>query len=467
MIRSFIGIDIGTTISKGVLLSENGELLCEYQVQHAYSSELDYSESWWNEACDILQNLIESIGQEYTLFSITVSAMAPNLIMLDNNGNLANETILFIDDFALSTQEELDNLDGTKWKNETLSKLIVLKERSINWKSVKKILTTHSFIGYKLTGKMYCDAATAYEYGNVFEECSGKWNKDLLRRHNLTSSVFPEIISPISIIGKVSEDVADLLGISTDVNVVAGSHDSIASMIGAGLSQKDDQLIYYGTFNCSAVIRESISDILIGKTTRSPVEWTASIPDSGPQFTAMCKLLVGKEDYATYDKMAQRSLPGANGVVFLQNPQLLKSSIGSKADGYFCNLTNYNSSDDMCRAVYEAFPYGILAFWKHLDNFKYPKKCYAAGGGTRSTVRMQIVSDVLGVDQYKLSHAENAVGTALIGIASYDLNLFLDVQHKRKTNAKMIVHTAKYNKVYKETASKYRRLLKFYGDLQS
>lgn len=302
---------------------------------HRYSQELDYSESWWNETYEILQKLIGSMGNEYDLFSLTISAMAPNLIMLDENGDLVNKTVLFTDNFAIDKQNELDNIDGTKWKNESLSKLIVLSQEKSNWKSVKKVLTTHAFIGYKLTGVMYCDTVTAYEYGNVFNERTNVWNESLLCYHNISSSILPQIIPPISVIGQVSKDVADLLGISTSVKVVAGSHDSIASIIGAGLSQKDEQLIYYGTFNCSAIIRERISDILFGKSSVSPVEWTASIPDSGPQFTAMCKLIVGKEDYLLFDEMAQQSPAGANGVVFHQNPNLLNTSIGSKANGFF------------------------------------------------------------------------------------------------------------------------------------
>lgn len=466
MLKSFIGIDIGTTVSKGVLLSETGELLHEYQMQHMYSDERDYAECWWEESCTILRNLIANLKNESELVSITVSAMAPNLIMLDDSGNIVDKTVLFTDDFAISKQQELDIAEGTKWKNETLSKLIILKKQSTRWKSVRKVLTTHCFIGYRLTGSMYCDTATAYEYGNVFDDQLRIWNEKLLCQHKLTPSIFPELVSPISTVGKVSKDIAKLLGISTDVIVVAGSHDSIASMIGAGLFQKDDQLIYYGTFNCSAVIRESIPDILLGNTSKSPIEWTSSIPDSGPQFTAMCKLLLGEENYAKFDKMALMSSPGANGIIFLQNPQLMKTSISSKSSGFFCNLSKDISLSDMCRAVYESFPYGVHAFWETLNDFNYPKECYAAGGGTRSKVRMQIVSDILGIEQYKLKHAENAVGTALIGMASYDFNNFFTVQRKRKNHADKIVNTSKHDELYKEALCKYRTLLSCYNNFK-
>ena len=459
MMRSFIGIDIGTTISKGVVITECGDLVCEHQMCHSYANELDYSDYWWNEISIILMELIRNMGKGYELFSITISAMAPNLIMLDDKGNVVNKTVLFTDDFAIVKQEELDNKDGTKWKNETLSKLIVLSEAE-NWNSVRKVLTTHNYIGYKLTGTMCCDIATAYEYGNVFDESLGSWNDAILHKHNLSSSILPEIVAPTTIIGKVKKEIADQFGISYEVNVIAGSHDSIASMLGAGLSQKDDHLIYYGTFNCSATIHENVSDILIGKTLISPVEWTSSIPDSGPQFTAMCKLMTGDEDYCKFDKMAQNSRPGANGVIFIQNPQLLKTSISSKSNGCFWNLTNKTSREDMCRAIYESFPYGILSFWESIADFKYPKECYVAGGGTRSLARMQIVSDVLGITQYKLNYAENAVGTALIGIASYDMSLFFNLQQKRKNDAKVIKGAAENSHEYEVAASQYRKLLK-------
>lgn len=101
-----------------------------------------------------------------------------------------------------------------------------------------------------------------------------------------------------------------------------------------------------------------------------------------------------------------------------------------------------------------------MSFWDQLENFEYPQECYVAGGGTRSKTRMQIVSDILGIEQYKLSNAENAVGNALMVIASFDQKLFLKIQNKRKKDAQVIAHSEENCQVYRKVAENYICLLK-------
>lgn len=455
----FIGIDIGTTVSKGAVIDNKGEILARHQVCHKYSNYDDYSDAWWDEVIQIVGELSTRISDKSSICNITISAMVPNLIMLDSEGNLACKTRLYIDDFALEKQKMMDSADGTKWKNETLSKIIVLKEKEHNWEKVAHILTTHCFIGYKFTGNYYCDLASAYEYGHVFNTSSRDWNGVLLAKHNIDCRVFPPLVSSISCVGSMDDNVADLLNLPHGIEIIAGSHDSVASMIGAGLSNKGDNLLYYGTFNCSAVIHYDIIDVLRGNTDSSPIEWTSSIPDSGPQFAAMCKLLTGTEDYEQYDKFASMSHPGANGVVFLQNPHLLSTSISSVADGAFFHITNRTTVADLCRAVYEAFPYGVLAFWESNSDFSKPTCCFASGGGVRSNLRVQIVSDVLSLKQYKLEFAENAVGTALIGVAAFSQTVFTQVQNTRREQATMFYPDTTHYSTYREIFKEYQRLL--------
>ncbi len=457
--QHFIGIDIGTTVSKGVILDNQGVIIYSYQIIHNYSDYDDYADAWWNEVIQIVKELSTHIIDKSTICNITISAMVPNLVFLDSNGNIALETKLYIDDFALEEQIKLDKIDGTKWKNETLSKLIVLKENEQNWKNVSHVLTTHCYIGFKFTGVRYCDYASAYEYGHIFSDSGKKWNESLLNIHNISYNIFPPLVSSISNIGIMKDDIADLLKLPRGIKIIAGTHDSVASMIGAGLVNNGDNLLYYGTFNCSAVIHADIIDILLGNLSSPPIEWTSSIPDSGPQFTTMCKLFIGSDDYYQFDKLASSSQAGARGVVFLQNPNLLNTSICSIADGAFFHISNTTDIADLCRAVYEAFPYGVLAFWKNNTSFTFPKYCFASGGGVRSNFRVQIVSDILSVKQYKLYNSENAVGTALIGVAAENQSLFFKLQSLRRKDAEIFKPDLTNSNIYKLMAEEYWTLL--------
>lgn len=174
----------------------------------------------------------------------------------------------------------------------------------------------------------------------------------------------------------------------------------------------------------------------------------------------MCKLLCGTVDYNMFDKLASISSPGAKGVIFVQNPDLLSTSISSNANGLFCNIGNENSIADLCRAVYEAFPYGVNAFWKEsFPSIKPTYRYYAAGGGSRSRIRMQIFSDALSINQIKIHNAENSFGTAMLGIAAYNIDSFINLQQTRLTKAEHIDYNPVSQKQYLKAMNHYMKVV--------
>lgn len=454
--KFFIGIDIGTSITKGVLISVNGDLISEYHLGHQYTNDKDYSCIWWEEVCDIIKKLTENIDKN-NIESITLSAMVPNLVMINKKGAIVAPTILFTDDFAIEMQDCLDRMDNSKWKNETLSKLIVLRKKLSQWDNISYILTTHCYIGYKLTGMIYCDLSSAYEYGNVFDEKKKTWADEILMKYNIRADILPPIVKSLSVVGTLCDEVAQQLNLPNTIKVIAGTHDSIASIIGAGLMHKNDHLIYYGTFNSSAIIKDEVDHILSGKIASNPIEWTSSIPGAGPQINQLCHILCNGK-YDEFEEEALNSIPGAGGVLFLQNPNLLSTSISSDTDGWFCHITSNTKRCDLCRAVYEAFPYGIKAFWDSLSGFLYPSMAFAAGGGARSVARLKITSDILHITQYKVENSENAFGTALIGIAAYKVEQFNEIQAKRIRAATKYMPNDK-NTIYDLRFREYKQLL--------
>lgn len=451
----FLGIDIGTTVAKGVILDCNGNVLREYSVYHNYSKTVDYSVIWWNETCEIIKKLTESIDSNH-LFSITISAMAPNLIFLGEDGDLVRETVLFTDEFALDIQTELDKQENTKWLNETISKLIRIRKDDKQWNRIACILTTHAYLAYRLSGILYCDIATAYEYGNIFSKELNRWDDGFLAKYSISSSIFPPIVNPSTTLGDINPEIAKQLDIPTTIKIVAGSHDSVASIIGSGLNQKEDVFLYYGTFNCSAFIHSNISDVLEGRVTCSPIEWVVSVPSAGPQFDQMCSIF-STGDYIEFENNAKKSRGGANGVIFLQHDHLLETSIGTKSRGAFVNISLESQKYDLCRAVFESFPYAIATFLD-ANKINIPEKCYIAGGGTKSSFRVQLVSDILNIEQYKLNNSENAVGTSLIGAFAYNKELYERIQNSRRNRSQVFVCKAtKDEKVnYTENLSLYK-----------
>ncbi len=457
MLKCFLGIDIGTTISKGTVLSFEGEVIFEFQTMHNYRNDIDFSTSWLLEVKQIIKHAVNNIN-DGKIIAVAISAMAPNLIFVNESGDIVEKTHLFTDDFAEDLQNELDSKDGTKWKNETLSKIIKIKETSIFWGDIYKILTTHNYIAYKLSGKFYCDLPTAFEYGNLFNEKTKNWDKFILNKYGIELELFPEIVEPVNVLGTVLPEIANELGLSKETVIVAGTHDSVASMIGAGLENKGDVFLYYGTFNCSALLRDSILDVLYSMNLKkSPIEWTASIPSAGPQISQLSEIFAG--NYESFDKKVELSSPGANGLLFFSHDNLLKTGISSKPNGCYANISLSCNLNDFCRAVYEAFPYALYAFWSTSEIEIQPNECYISGGGARSDIRIQITSDILKITQIKLHNAENSVGTSLIALAAISMEQFLIVQKSRKDNAIKYYPEIKDETIYEQMIQKYKYFL--------
>ncbi len=432
----YIGIDIGTTVSKGVVISQDGSILKKAQILHNYILDKDYAASWWDEIKSLIFKLAKDVKP---LYMIAISAMVPNLIFLDEAGSTIIPTRLFTDDFAEDIQAELDRIDGSKWQNESLSKLIMIKRQYKQFSEVRHLLSTHNYIGFMLTGKYYCDYASACEYGKIYNQALKAWDSSVLKKYGIDANMFPDLVPSTSIVGSILPNIAAELGLDKNVKVLAGTHDSVASMIGAGLHDKYDSLIYYGTFNSTARINSSIEEIIAGKFRSNPITWTSSLPDTGPQITALTRLFCGENNFDEMDMLASESCLGANGAVFVQNPRLLETSISSKADGCLYHIGNSTTKQDICRAIYEAFPCGIVLFWYADSDYKKSANYYVAGGGARSDVRLKITSEILNHKLIKLEYSENAVGTALLCIAAEDINRFDYIQSARHYESRVYV----------------------------
>lgn len=424
----YIGIDIGTTVSKGVIISHDGSIIKKAQILHQYVLGKDYAISWWDEIRNLITKLAEGVKP---LSMIAISAMVPNLVFLDEVGSTIIPTRLFTDDFAEDIQAKLDQIDGTKWQNESLSKLIMIKRQYKQFSKVRHLLSTHNYIGFMLTGKYYCDYASACEYGKIYNQALKVWDSSVLEKYGIDANIFPDLVPSTRIVGNILPNVATELGLDKNVKVLAGAHDSVASMIGAGLRDKYDSLIYYGTFNSTARINASIEEIITGEFFSNPIIWTSSLPDTGPQITTLTKIFCGENDFDEMDRLASESCLGANGTVFVPAPRLLETSISSKADGCLYHIGNSTTKQDICRAIYEAFPYGIVLFWYSDSDYKKSANYYVAGGGARSDVRLKITSEILNHKLIKLECSENAIGTALLCIAAEDINRFAHIQSER------------------------------------
>ena len=195
----YMGVDIGSSVVKGVIIDHTGKpishlsfLRQNYKIDSS-KYEHNADQVWWSEFLRITNNLLKelgSLGRE--ICCIAVTAMVPNILPVNTQGRPLRNAVLYYDGGAQSIEERLDIEMGTaKWQNLVLAKLICLKkEMGSEWKKVDKILTTHNYIVFKLTGKICLDTITALECGNILDSNKMEWNEELLQNMKLKQKFF-------------------------------------------------------------------------------------------------------------------------------------------------------------------------------------------------------------------------------------------------------------------------------------
>lgn len=426
-----LGIDVGTTATKAILLDPDKGVVGEASRPTTLSSpypgwaEEEVGE-WWTNVASVARQLLREARRPA---AVGVSGMVPCVVLLDEGGRPLRPSIQQNDARA---SEEIVELEGRLADARVLErtgsaitqqsvgpKLLWLRRHEPEvWSRARTILGSYDAIVALLTGERSVERNWALESG-LFDLEARTWASDVLEAARVDPVLLPPVRSPEEIVGRVTPAASAETGIPVGTPVVAGSADHVASAFAAGIIDEGDLLIKLG----------GAGDILLA--TRRPIVDRRLyldyhlVPDrfltngcmatSGTfirWFQATCG---GGIELDALEAEAAASPPGAGGVVAL--PYLLgeKTPINDpRARGVFAGLTLASSRGDLFRAVLEATAYG---FRHHLDVFAElglaPRRVRVTNGGSRSVLWRQIVADVIGLPMETLvGHAGSALGAA-------------------------------------------------------
>jgi xylulokinase len=472
----YLGIDIGTSVAKGTIINDYGETIADavFHRRHISHSEKIYEHDpeneWWSEFTFLVNKMLSHIGNRARdIQSIAITGMIPNICLMDKQGNPIRKAILYYDPRAENIEKKLDKeLNTGKWKNQVLSRLIWLKDKEKeNWKQTERILSTHNYIVFKLTGKSCIDTVTALEFGNTCNSEKMVWNHDLLSQYGIESKIFPDILPPGTIVGSVLKEASRQTGLREGTQVITGTTDTISSLIGSGLRNSNELLIYYGTYSCAMMLLSEMEKVIFDNKIKYPIDWLASIPRGGQQLSSLAQLFCPstdiKESLSNLDSHAADSNPGANGVIFVQTLDLPVSTESTEPRGSFFNLGMNNTMSDICRAMLEAFGYGLKYWFELSNNPLIPRKCFAGGGGASSKVWQQIVSDITGLEQYCFRNADRAFGSAILAAISINRKLYDNITNTQLSSLELTKPNPHNHRKYLKHYHKYKNYIEKYS----
>lgn len=494
-----LGIDIGTTNSKGVVVDQRGHLLGEATIQHEVSrpnpgwAEHDPEAVWWGDFISILKNIFSSSDSSpKDICAVGITGMCSTLVTLDRQGQVLRPAILYgIDRRA---QRELahikDELGEGVFQRITgsplsthaiLPKLMWLRNYEPQiFRSIGAILSTSGYLVYRLCGRRVMDIPSASGGAGLLALGTLDWAYELFHRFSLPVSILPELGWPSDQAGTISLEASNQTGLSVGTPVVFGSCDAETAALAAGVLHPGEALLVYGSTISILVCLDQpiVGGPFFGGPYCIPGLYklgsaTASAGTILSWYADNFKTSSAPRPYAELDDVVKNLSPGSQGLVLLPYFDGARGVINSpQARGALIGLTMQHDRFTIYHSILEGVAYEIRDILEGMEALGAKiQHIYAVGGGLGKMVWPQIVSNIIGKEQTvksSLGASMGAAGAAFMAANGVGLVTYEDLQGGWPPKG-ITIHanrdtTQAYDKYYKIFKQLYRDLQ---GDFQS
>lgn len=413
--RTFLGVDVGTSSSKGVLVGADGTILASTSRSHSVSQpapghfEMD-AQIWWEEFTSITEELTRSHPTPVT--AVGVSGMGPCVLIADNDGEPIRPAILYGVDTRsteevaelsakLAPEELLDRCGSLLSSQSAGPKLLWLaRNEPENYSRARHFFMPATYLVHRLTGEYVLDMHSASQSTPLFDRTELDWIDDAW------NAIGPGIEQPrLEWAGaEAGRTIAALPGIPKGTPVTVGTIDAWTEAESAGALQPQDLFLMYGTtlFMIASGRTPASHESMWGTVSLEPGTWNlaAGMATSGA-ITAWLKNLAGDRSYEELTSLAADSPPGANGLILLPYFAGERTPLNDPdARGVIAGLTLNHSMGDLYRAALEGTAFGIRHNLEVMrESGIQVSRVVAVGGGVTGGTWTQIVSDVTGLEQ--------------------------------------------------------------------
>ena len=412
----YVGIDLGTSAVKLLLMEENGTIAKitnrEYPIAFphpGWSEQNPYD--WYEKSMDGLKELLSECDKSQVA-GISFGGQMHGLVALDEKDAVIRPAILWNDS---RTEEECNYLNEVIGKK-TLSKytanisftgftapkvLWMKKNEPDNFARIKKIMLPKDYLCYRLSGVHATDVSDAS--GTLFFDVKNRgWSKEMCEICGIKDEWLPKVFESYEAVGTLKPEVAKELGLSEKVVIAAGAGDNAAAAVGTGTVGNGACNISLGTSGTVFISSEKFG-VDENNALHSFDHADGSYHLMGCMLSAAsCNKwwmdeIIGTKDYAK----EQENITGLgeNHVYFL--PYLMGERSphnDPKARGTFIGITMDTTRADMTQAVLEGVAFALRDSFEVAKSLgvdiKATKIC---GGGARSPLWKKMVANILNV----------------------------------------------------------------------
>ncbi|EYT60422.1 FGGY-family carbohydrate kinase [Microbacterium sp. UCD-TDU] len=416
--RCTLGVDIGTSSSKGVLVGADGGILATATRAHDVERprtgwvEMDAA-IWWDEFVAIARELLAGVP-DAEVVGVGVSGMGPCILLADERDEPVRPAILYGVDTRSTAQiermtaelgvDEITRIGGSTLTSQAGGPKIawIAEEEPEAWERARRLYMPASWLARRLTGAYVLDHQSASQVSPLYDIEGECWHDPWWTQY-AGEIEQPPLRWAGEIAGEITTEASALTGIPAGTPVVTGTIDAWTEAVSVGAHEVGDLMLMYGTTMFLVATGE--------ETLRTPSMWTTAGAFAGTRnlagglstsgaLTAWLKGLTGA-DYPELLAEAAASGAGANGLLVLPYFAGERTPIQDPdARGVIAGLTLAHTRGDLYRAALEATALGVR---HNVETMRAAgadiRRIVAVGGGTQGRLWMQIVSDVTGLVQ--------------------------------------------------------------------
>ena len=480
----YVGIDLGTSGVKLLLVAADGKILAEntqgYPVSYPHPGWSEQAPEDWHSA--VLKGLKELLnGQDKAAVrGISFGGQMHGLVALDKDDNVIRPAILWNDG---RTEEETKYLNEVVGKDKlsawtgniafagfTAPKLLWMKAHEPeNFKKIAKIMLPKDYLAYRLSGAFCTDLSDA---GGMLllDVAHRRWSPEMLKVTAMSEAQLPELHESYEVVGMLKPEIADMLGLK-DVRIIAGAGDNAAAAVGTGVVGEGGCNISLGTsgtlFVSSAGYNEDKVNAL-HSFCHADGGWhlMGCILSAASCNAWWSDRILQTQDYAKEQAGLEEEL-GKNDVYFL--PYLMGERSPHNdvtARGAFIGMRPDTTRGEMTLAVLEGVVFALKdcleAAKKNGAKIPRTKLC---GGGAKSKLWRQIIANVMNmpvdIPQTEQGPSYGAAMLAMVGCGEYKT-----VQEAASAIVRVKETVLPVPEIAAAYEQKYRHFTKFYPALK-
>lgn len=447
-VNYLIGIDIGSSVCKATVIDERG--IAHTSAEKSYSTfspspgwyEQD-AEDWYRTSCVTVKMCLERAGiNGKDVAGLAIDGPAHAFALLDRRGEPLCRVIHWSDLRSVQQARFLEEEYGNEIFDLTLQRvsaasslaqLLWIKEnRADVWKSKHYLLVSKDYVRHKLTGSYDTDPYDAVGI-QLYDVSEKSWSEKLLGAVGINVDMLPRVFKAEHISGSLKEEPARTMGLPAGVQVAVGSGDSAVETLSISATLAGDCIVKLGTSANVDIITESVhaSPEFMTYPYLLQDKWISiAATNSGARtlrwfiekITSFDTEKQADEDmYSDLLHHAASIEPGSAGLLY--HPYLTGERSpywNENLRGMFSGLRIDHDRYHFVRAIMEGVAYSLRDCFEVFVRKRAPvKKIHIIGGGSRSTLWCQIISDVLGKELSRSEKHGADIGSALIaGVAT-------------------------------------------------